>query len=588
MAFPNKITPNGDLIFGGELPNFMAPPNPVFETNATTRYAVEADLTLLVVHMCKSSDKGVTWADVDQANAPAIPADGSGGGGFTEVYEFISAVMDPASKIIYAVLFDPLSFNVMLAPFDANPASGTFDTWLAPIISTLSYLPDAASSFFNSGSFACVFRPVDRAVWVWWYAGGADPTDVATTWGAKCLVTAAGTGTWDLALTRMAGMLQDGIEYAQGGAGVDNGGNIHYWISRHYYGFGATGHTTQHSDGLGNKIIDSLVLDAGGAGFLAGLIPMQVHVTGVGFFNGTGVVLVDGGPVVSFNDPPGLIGTAYVDVAPDPVVTVGTSPANSDLLHYVMHPDDAIVGPQFIAHDGLQIINTSAINCTPGNVLLSSYQAGSNVGASRHILRAVAGDAPAWEDTTPAAIQEPGFATLIDMVHRAVDGLDYVVFAIRVAGLSNYSYATSPGIGQPFDVPVLIGIEPGGPDAASGVLVAGIYDDLGLTFPFGDGAGFPAIGMGFFEAPLPVCEVGIMSGLGVKIKDWSGKYYMNDYVPAELIFGFDNSQGPGFPYPEIYIPKDQALYLDLAPFLNSPVNGLLTLCFKGMKVYGEQ
>lgn len=50
--------------------------------------------------------------------------------------------------------------------------------------------------------------------------------------------------------------------------------------------------------------------------------------------------------------------------------------------------------------------------------------------------------------------------------------------------------------------------------------------------------------------------------LGVKIKDWVGKYYMNDYVPAELIFGFDNVQMPGLVYPEIYIPKNQAIYFD--------------------------
>ena len=39
---------------------------------------------------------------------------------------------------------------------------------------------------------------------------------------------------------------------------------------------------------------------------------------------------------------------------------------------------------------------------------------------------------------------------------------------------------------------------------------------------------------------------------------------MNDFVPVELIFGFDNSQIPGLLNPEIYIPKNQALYLDLA------------------------
>lgn len=52
-------------------------------------------------------------------------------------------------------------------------------------------------------------------------------------------------------------------------------------------------------------------------------------------------------------------------------------------------------------------------------------------------------------------------------------------------------------------------------------------------------------------------------GLGIKIKDWTGKYFMNDYVPLELIFGFDNSQTPGIVYPEIYIPRNQALFIDV-------------------------
>jgi hypothetical protein len=50
--------------------------------------------------------------------------------------------------------------------------------------------------------------------------------------------------------------------------------------------------------------------------------------------------------------------------------------------------------------------------------------------------------------------------------------------------------------------------------------------------------------------------------VGLKIKDYTGKYYMNDFVPVELLFGFDNAQLPGFPYPDIYIPRKQALYLD--------------------------
>lgn len=57
---------------------------------------------------------------------------------------------------------------------------------------------------------------------------------------------------------------------------------------------------------------------------------------------------------------------------------------------------------------------------------------------------------------------------------------------------------------------------------------------------------------------------GTSRAFGVRFKDWSGKYYMNDFVPADLIFGFDNAQTPGLIYPEIYIPKQQALYFDLA------------------------
>lgn len=57
--------------------------------------------------------------------------------------------------------------------------------------------------------------------------------------------------------------------------------------------------------------------------------------------------------------------------------------------------------------------------------------------------------------------------------------------------------------------------------------------------------------------------VGAIRNIGVKIRDWTGKAFMNDYVPADLIFGFNNSQTPGLVYPEIYIPKTQAIYFDM-------------------------
>src|ERR1700722_15205995 len=76
-------------------------------------------------------------------------------------------------------------------------------------------------------------------------------------------------------------------------------------------------------------------------------------------------------------------------------------------------------------------------------------------------------------------------------------------------------------------------------------------------------------------------------GLGVKFRDPSLKTYMNDYVPVELIFGFDNSQTPGLLYPEIYIPAQNQFEFDIAgliPTISYP-GDILTLTLKGMKVY---
>lgn len=67
------------------------------------------------------------------------------------------------------------------------------------------------------------------------------------------------------------------------------------------------------------------------------------------------------------------------------------------------------------------------------------------------------------------------------------------------------------------------------------------------------------------QPPAPsLSPVGAARAIGVKIKDWTGKYFMNDYVPLDLIFGFNNSQTPGLVYPEIYIPKNQVIYADFA------------------------
>ena len=109
------------------------------------------------------------------------------------------------------------------------------------------------------------------------------------------------------------------------------------------------------------------------------------------------------------------------------------------------------------------------------------------------------------------------------------------------------------------------------------------------------------------DTPNPGDGSGIASGqgidgnlinLGVRIKDWSGKYYSNaevtkansavaGYVPAALLAGFNNGQLPGLVYPEIYVPKNGTLSFDFAMLdgtLN-PNNQSPILTLKGQKVY---
>lgn len=91
---------------------------------------------------------------------------------------------------------------------------------------------------------------------------------------------------------------------------------------------------------------------------------------------------------------------------------------------------------------------------------------------------------------------------------------------------------------------------------------------------------------------------GKLINLGVRMKDWAGKYYSNvqsnqnnplaGFVPAAVMFGFSNGQLPGLVYPEIYIPKNGTMQFDFAmldgtknPSFQTPI-----LTLNGQKVYG--
>lgn len=92
---------------------------------------------------------------------------------------------------------------------------------------------------------------------------------------------------------------------------------------------------------------------------------------------------------------------------------------------------------------------------------------------------------------------------------------------------------------------------------------------------------------------------GNLINLGVRFKDWTGKYFSNadngtrqnslyaGFIPAAILAGFNNGQRPGLLYPEIYIPRNGTMYFDFAlldggtnPNQQTPI-----VTLKGQKVY---
>lgn len=91
---------------------------------------------------------------------------------------------------------------------------------------------------------------------------------------------------------------------------------------------------------------------------------------------------------------------------------------------------------------------------------------------------------------------------------------------------------------------------------------------------------------------------GTLTNLGVRFKDWTGKYFSNadngtrqnslyaGFIPAAILADFNNGQRPGLLYPEIYIPRNGTMYFDFAILdgaLNKQATPIVTL--KGQKVY---
>jgi hypothetical protein len=81
---------------------------------------------------------------------------------------------------------------------------------------------------------------------------------------------------------------------------------------------------------------------------------------------------------------------------------------------------------------------------------------------------------------------------------------------------------------------------------------------------------------------------GLTNDVGLRIRDASGKAYMNDYIWVGQLCGVNFGERPGLLYPDFYIPRNQVMSLDVQ---RNDVGGTdapnASLLLKGYKVYPQ-
>lgn len=79
---------------------------------------------------------------------------------------------------------------------------------------------------------------------------------------------------------------------------------------------------------------------------------------------------------------------------------------------------------------------------------------------------------------------------------------------------------------------------------------------------------------------------GSSNDVSMKFRDDSGKFYMNDYIWIRQLFGLNFTERPGLIYPEIYIPRNQNIFFDVARTDTGGDNAPnAAFVFRGQKVY---
>lgn len=487
MAFPNFITSNENLLAGGIDSYFpkMPPPPRWFATAALTRYFPLYDTAARIVRMCKSTDGGATWATVDDAHAPVVPADGSGGPR-PQVYEYDNACYDPVTGRVFVVFWNT-GFTVSVKPF--NTAAGPQqDKWGTEIVSTITYLSDVFGVGEPVGSFACAWRPNDGAVYMAFAAGETDDTDPIHCFAAKCLVDGVGWGS----LFRITGSFQDGKVWGMGGFGVDTAGNIHFLEMSQERGANAiVAYTAPVIPPDLQGTLTTVAIVQGGAGYATAGPTIDLPATGVGV--GTAVVRFNVDPITGALSNPVIISTGTNWPNPAGTYVVEGINGSYNLFHRVIRPDDSLSAGQFLA-------TNVGINAPPftrcadfdisNNVMRTTYVNQTLPTVVPHVLRAPVGEAPLWEDTTPLGLLGPQgtnvqISDIIGVVAArgwsvsinanpdtpanngqaywelaALPG-DYLFFSYSPLGgpstTINYSYLSSSGIGGAWSAETIIG-----------------------------------------------------------------------------------------------------------------------------------
>lgn len=194
---------------------------------------------------------------------------------------------------------------------------------------------------------------------------------------------------------------------------------------------------------------------------------------------------------------------------------------------------------------------------------------------------------------SPEITYPPGGTLSLDLVNTGAGALTDVTF--YWIGVNLYPWGVLPAPSYPSEFR-------GSNFAQSFLSPALTAPDVQLRLPFkckpdGDFVirGGQAIQAGVLTGCPPVLKPGILAAteaLSIVLRDYNGMPYMNDWVPIDILFGtslnFDFGTGPGHPgiiYPEIYLPENRQLLIDVQQTAAGTAGAALLINFIGAKVF---